>query len=186
MLKDLVKAHSPVHTRDIRLSTIPHGQDSIIVHGELKDQRHLPIVDILGRPKDPGIIHHITVDLLVEPAPLRIIRAEAEMIIVPNEQCPQTLDVVESLIGLEIKPGFSQNVRTLVGGAYGCAHLCTLVKAMGTEIVHGWLTRKRNQSPLQNIPLSDQKNFLMNSCRLWKKDGPKYREISRAIKQQNL
>ena len=184
MLKDIINQHPPVHTRDISLSTLPHKGERIIVHGELKDRRHVPIVDILGRPKTPGTIHHITVDILIEPDPLRIVRAEAEMITVPVEQCPETLDVMEKLIGLEIRPGFSQKVRTLVGGANGCAHLCTLVKAMGTEIVHGWLTRKRSQSPLQSIPLEDQRHFLMDSCRLWRKDGPKYKEISQIIQRQ--
>jgi len=93
MLKDIIKHKSPVHTRDISLSTIPYKDESVIVHGELKDLRHVPIVDILGRPKAPGTIHHITVDLLIEPDPLRIIQAEAEMITTPVEQCPAGMDL---------------------------------------------------------------------------------------------
>ena len=185
MLKDSIANHPVVHSREIRLSTFPHDADSIIVRGELLDTRHVPIVDVLGRAKSPGTVHHICVYLLVESGPLRIVRAEAEMHAVPSDQCRETLDVLEKVAGLEIRPGFSRNVRSLVGGTEGCTHLCTLVKAMGTEIVHGWMTRTRNRSPDRSIPPDAQKDYLVDSCRLWKKDGPKYREMAAAIQSRD-
>ncbi len=186
MLKEIIKDKTPVHTRDIRLSTFAHGPDRIIVHGELKDERCIPIVDILGRDKNPGTVHHMSVTLLIAPDPLRIIEAEADMMTTPMPQCPETLDRIELIKGLEIKPGFSKKIRSLIGGSDGCAHLCTLVKNMGTEILHGWMAWKRSQTKDRKTPLHNLKgkSYLIDSCRLWKKDGPKYKEMVEAMEKE--
>lgn len=180
MLKEIIKNKAPVHTRQISLSAVAHGPGRIIVHGELRDERRLPIIDILGRAKPPGTVHHMSATLLIAPEPLRIIQAEADMMIIPMDQCPETLDRMEKIVGLEVRPGFSQQIRSLVGGSDGCAHLCTLVKAMGTEIVHGWLAWQRHQHKDQPqvapAPLSAA-DYLIDSCRMWKKDGPRHRQI---------
>lgn len=186
MLKELIEQHQPIHTRDINLSSFPHGDQGIIVHGVLTDRRHLSIVDVLGRPKPPGIVHHMSVTLAIEPDPLRIVDAEAEMLTVPSELCPETLDRIPKLVGLEIKPGFSQAVKERVGGSQGCVHLCSLVKAMGTEIVHGWLTQKRSKETGGSIDIENlkEKMFLIDSCRLWRKDGPRMKALRQAIEEQ--
>ena len=182
MLDALIRDKSPIHTRDIRLSTFPHEQDTVLVHGELTDRRHVPIIDILGRPKDPGIIHRISVILLIAPDPLRILDAEAKMSVVPTDQCPETLDRVPLLKGLEIRPGYSRRIRQIMGSTLGCTHLCTLIKAMGQEIVHGWLTQKRTQAPsLSPVNNLEADTYLVNSCRLWKKDGPRNRAMRKDL-----
>ena len=186
MLKDVISQKAPIHTRHITLSAHDHGPDRIIVHGELRDERRLPIIDVLGRSRPPGTVHHMTVTLLIAHSPLRIVEAEAEMITTPMTECPQTLDRIEQLIELEVRPGFSNEVRSRVGGADGCAHLCTLVKAMGTEIIHGWLAWKRHQNgtPAKGVTPEQAGAYLINSCRLWKKDGPKYREMMSALSEK--
>ncbi|MBA3013008.1 MAG: DUF2889 domain-containing protein [Proteobacteria bacterium] len=186
MLRDLMKEHAKIHTRNISLSTCPHTEDRVLVHGELKDQRYIPVFDVTGKTRAPGIVHHMTVTLLIDPNPLTIVQAEARMLTVPMEECQTTLDRVAMLVGVEIKPGFSSHIRKIMGGNRGCTHLCGLVVAMGQEIVHGWLTQKRSKkSP---IPVSldkvKEKGFLIDSCRIWKKDGPKMREMRLAIEKK--
>jgi len=183
MLKDLIAVTEPIHTREISLSSHVHEEAGLIVHGILKDRRRVPIVDILGRPKGPGIIHHITVTLALEKDPLRIVKAEAQMITVPTEYCAPTLDRLPNLEGLEIKSGFSLRVKEAIGGPEGCIHLCSLVTAMGTEMVHGWLTEKRSKSPQGTMDIDAVKEnmFLIDSCRVWKKDGPRVRDIKKAM-----
>ena len=183
MLKELIKNKEKVHTRQIRLATYPHGDTGILVHGELEDRRHVPIFDILGRPKGPGIIHDITLTLAVEQAPLRIVEAEADMVTVPMEECRSCLDTVEKLVGLEVKSGFSSQVRKIMGNTRGCTHLCTLVTAMAQEIVHGWLTQKRKEQTARptSFEAIQGKNFLVNSCRIWKKDGPRIKELAKVM-----
>jgi hypothetical protein len=60
------------------------------------------------------------------------------------------------------------------------------VIAMGQEIVHGWLTQKRSQK--SSLPVSldrvEVKNFLIDSCRMWKKGGPKMQAIQQAMEKE--
>lgn len=77
-------------------------------------------------------------------------------------------------------------MKNIVGGPEGCIHMCSLVTAMGTEIVHGWLTEKRSRCQEGNIDINDIKEnmFLIDSCRVWEKNGPRVREVQEAIGAQ--
>ncbi len=186
MLKDIIKERSKIHTRDISMATYPHTDSQVLVHGELKDQRYVPIFDVTGKVKAPGIIHHMSATLLIDPDPLTIIQAEAQMLTVPLAECRVTLDRIALLSGVEIKSGFSSQIRGIMGGNRGCTHLCGLVVAMGQEIVHGWLTQKRSKKSPIPASLDDvkEKNYLIDSCRIWKKDGPKMKEMLQAIEKK--
>jgi len=183
MLREMIKERSKIHTRNISLTTYPQSDSRVLVQGELKDQRYIPVFDVTGKPRAPGTIHHMSVFLLIDPNPLTIIQAEARMLTVPMEECQATLDRVAQLQGVEIKSGFSSQIRQIMGGNRGCTHLCGLVVAMGQEIVHGWLTQKRSkESPIPaSLDQVKEKEFLIDSCRIWKKDGPKMKEILQAI-----
>jgi len=47
---------------------------------------------------------------------------------------------IRKLEGLEIAPGYSMRVKRIVGGVRGCAHLTSLVIAMGESAVQGYWT----------------------------------------------
>jgi hypothetical protein len=185
MLADLIQNRSRIHTRDIRMTTFPHEDGQVIVAGELTDTRYVKIFDITGRVLEPGTIHHIRLFCLVAPDPLRIVAAEADMHTIPMEECRTTLDRVPLLEGLEIKPGFTRKVADIMGGTRGCTHLCTLTKAMAQEMVHGWLTEKRREPMLlpDNIEDIKESGFLVDSCRMWQKDGPKIQALAQAIQE---
>ena len=184
-LSDLIRNRQHIHTRDIRLETFPHENGQVIVHGELTDRRHVSIINLIGQKKDPGIIHHMTATLLIAPHPLRIIEAQGQMLTIPMDPCRNTLDRIPLLEGLEVKPGFSRQINEIMGGVRGCTHLTTLVRTMGLEIIHGWLTdrqhRQKGAPPVSDMP--KETAYLINSCRLWKKDGPKIKELQSIIDQ---
>ena len=184
MLEDTIKRLTKIHTRDIGLATFPHTGSQVLVQGELNDERHIPVFDITGQVKAPGPVHHMSVILLIDPDPLTIIQAEARMMCVPMAECRSTLDRVPLLQGIEIKSGFSKQILKVMGGNRGCTHLCTLVTAMGQEIVHGWLTQKRSEKSSVPASLEDvkEKKFLIDSCRIWKKEGPKMKELMQSFK----
>lgn len=184
MLKDEIKSIKQVHSRVLTLSTFPFEKGRIIVKGELKDLRHVPVFDLAGNVKQPGTVHHMKVFMLIDPSPLKIIRAEAEMPTIPSPLCPGTLDRVDLLQGIEIKSGFSRKVRQIMGGNLGCTHLCSLIVAMGQEIVQGWFTRKNSEKPPKKITPAhlQQGSYLIDSCRVWKKDGPKHQELIQTVK----
>ena len=187
MLNKIIENKSKIHTRDIQLATYPHTDSRVIVHGILKDRRYIPVFDVAGSVIEPGVIHHMDVKLLIKPDPLTIEHAQANMIHVPIPECSTTLDTVEKLKGLEIKSGFSKKIRDIMGGKKGCTHLCQLVIVMGQEIVHGWLTQKRkDKSSLpKDLDNFSEKNFLIDSCRLWTREGPKMKALEQAIKARH-
>ena len=186
MLNTIVNNKLKIHTRDISLATYPHTDSRILIHGVLKDERHIKIFDITGNLLEPGIVHHLDVKLLIKPDPLIIEEAQGTMIKVPMKECPETLDTIEKLKGLEIKSGFSKNIHNIMGGKKGCTHICNLIIAMGQEIVQGWLTHKRkNKAPLpQNLETFSESNYIIDSCRMWTNHGPKIRKLEHAIKTQ--
>lgn len=183
MLTEWIKNQTPVHTRDIQMATFPHPEDGILVHGSLKDTGHIRMFDVTGELKEPGIIHHISLTLWVRPNPLRIADAEAEMIRVPLTQCRSTLDTLENIKGLPVASGFSRAVRSILGGPSGCTHLAQLALAMGQEIIHGWLVQKRStRSPLpESVEHLAELPFLLDSCRMWTRTGPKMKNLENAI-----
>ncbi len=186
MLNKLIENKPKIHTRDIQLATYPLTDSSVIVHGILKDRRTIHVFDVTGEIKGPGIIHHMDVKLLIKSHPLIIEKAEAQMMHVPMPECRSTLDTLEKLNGVEVKSGFSKKIRRIMGGKSGCTHLCQLVIVMGQEIVHGWLTQKRKNKPSipENLEMFSEKNFLIDSCRLWSADGPKIQLLKEAIKNR--
>jgi hypothetical protein len=105
------------------------------------------------------------------------------MPVIPMTECRTTLDLVPLLQGMEIKPGFTRKLTEIMGGTRGCTHLATLTKAMAQEMVHGWLTEKRREPmPLpDNIKDIKEKGFLVDSCRMWRQDGPKIQALAQAI-----
>ncbi|MBC2705845.1 DUF2889 domain-containing protein [Desulfobacula sp.] len=184
MLNKIIENKSKIHTRDIRLATYPHTNSRMIVHGVLKDRRYISVFDVAGAVTGPGIIHHMDVKLMVTPDPLMIEDAEGKMIHVPMPECSSTLDTIEKLKGLEIKSGFSKNIRDIMGGKKGCTHLCQLIIVMGQEIVHGWLTQKRKDKPPapKDLDSFNEKKFLIDSCRMWTRQGLKMKNLEQAIK----
>ncbi len=182
-LDDIVKNSTKIHQRTISMATYPHEKDAVIVHGTLKDERFVPVFDVTGETKGPGVIHHLDVKLLIASDPLRIEKAQADMICVPMPDCRTTLDLMTRLEGLHVKSGFSTALRRIMGGNRGCTHLCHLITVMGQEIVHGWLTwQRRKPSPLpESIESLNEAGFLIDSCRMWKKDGPKMQLLKKAI-----
>lgn len=183
MLNKIIENTPRIHSRDIRLATYPHTDAGVIIHGVLEDRRYIHVFDVTGTVKEPGVIHHMDVKLLIKSDPLRIAYAQAEMRHVPMPECRTTLDTLEKLKGLEIKSGFSKNIRAVMGGRKGCTHLCQLIIAMGQEIVHGWMTQKRkNKSPVpESLDHLTEKEFLIDSCRMWTRQGPKMKSLEKAI-----
>ena len=187
MLDELIKNREKLHTRNIQLTTYHHSDSKVIIHGILKDNLCTKAFDATGIVKNPGTLHHIDVKLLININPLTIEDAEAEMIHVPLPECHSTLDTVEKLKGLEVKAGFSKKIHAIMGGKRGCSHLCNLIIVMAQEIVQGSLVQKRKEKP----PVPDDidgladKEFLINSCRIWTKDGPKIKALKQAIEERN-
>ncbi|MCF8062262.1 MAG: DUF2889 domain-containing protein [Deltaproteobacteria bacterium] len=177
-IKDLIR-EGPVHSRLMEVKTYPAADGKLVIEGRLRDERFVTGYHWNGEAFTPGVIHNMAVRFLVGGAPPVILDAEAEMLDVPNENCPATLDSIEAMKGLPIASGYGEEVRRRVGGVKGCAHLTQLIMIMGTAALHGaWIAGSREPRPVPSSPEAfSGLSQLVNSCRLWREDGPILAEL---------
>ncbi|MEW6184912.1 MAG: DUF2889 domain-containing protein [Thermodesulfobacteriota bacterium] len=181
-LKDRI-TQPPVHERKIDIHTYPLENDQVIVEGWLRDERMVPGRTRDGKPRPPGVVHWMCVRLLLGGRPITILEAEAEMPTIPNPLCPTVADSVKKIIGLSIVAGFSEQVRQKLYGVEGCSHLMHLILAMGPAGLHGYWADQGQKTT--NLPRSLEETpnleYLINSCRLWREDGPLIKQLREAL-----
>jgi hypothetical protein len=176
----------PIHRRLLTLTSYPAGEDEIVIEGSLKDERFRPVYELSGRKRDKGVIHDLVIRLLVGGSPLTIIDAEAEMRHVPRELCVETRNSIKNIIGMVIRSGFGDRVHKIIGGVKGCAHLTHLLTVMAQEALHGYWTHKMGKPgiPPRSLDDIDGLPYLINSCSLWRENGPLVKEIEAVIEEQ--
>lgn len=158
-----------VHTREISMQTSDLGDHYILVEGSLIDHRY-------RRRQEEGseesqLVHHMVIRLKVKGPGMLIEQAEATMPHHPREECPEMLPWIRNLEGLEIAPGYSMKVKKAIGGTKGCAHLTSLVIAMGESAVQGYWAAYESDRKKTGLREQTIKKFI-NTCHLWKEDGP--------------
>jgi hypothetical protein len=125
-----------VHTREISIRTSDLENHYILVEGSLVDHRYRPRQNEAS--EGPDLVHHMVIRLKVKGPGMLIEQAEAAMPHHPRKECPEVLPWIRNLEGLEIAPGYSMKVKKVIGGTKGCAHLTSLVIAMGESAVQGY------------------------------------------------
>ena len=157
-----------VHTRNISIRTLDLGDHSVLVEGGLIDHRYRP--GHKGTSKGPELVHHMVIQLKVKGPRMVIEQAVAKMPHHPRKECPEVLPWIQNLEGLEIAPGYTMKVKKAIGGVKGCAHLTSLVIAMGESAVQGYWAA---YGPKKGRMIREQtiKKFI-NTCHLWKEGGP--------------
>jgi len=185
-LKDLTE-NAPIHKREIEIRTYSLEDEKLLIEGWLKDERFIPGYRWDGQPRPAGVVHRLCVRLLVGGRPLSILDIEAEMLDVPHELCPTTLDSVKRIIGLPIASGYSEAVHKRLGGVQGCTHLTHLITTMGPAALHGyWTQRSRRRRPLpRSLEELPGAGAIINSCSLWREDGPLVRNVRETLKMRN-
>lgn len=184
-LKEMMPQEA-VHQRSVTMRTHPLDDERVIVEGWLRDDRLVDAFYWDGRDRPAGVVHWMCVRLLVGDWPLKILDAEAEMPGIPHELCETTKESVKKIIGLPIVAGFTERVRGLLGGVEGCAHLTYLIVAMGPAALHGyWAQRSRKRRPLpRSMEEFQGLQYLLNSCALWREEGPMVQEVRRVIEER--
>jgi len=171
-----------IHNRNLDISTYATGGDAIIVEGTLLDNRFQDTYLPGGNVRPAGPVHHLIIRMLVRGPGLVIEDIDVEMPIVPRaEACRETLDSLEPLKGMPISSGFTARVKELVGGPKGCAHLTALLLAMAPAAVQGAWAAVARQS-VDSARLSERAlDFVVDTCRVWRSDGPLVKEYTEKI-----
>jgi hypothetical protein len=171
-----------VHTREISMRTSDLGAHYILVEGSLIDHRYRARPNEVSEESE--LVHHMVIQLKVKGPGMLIEQAEATMPHHPREECPEMLPWIRKLEGLEIAPGYSMKVKKIVGGVKGCAHLTSLVIAMGESAVQGYWTAYVAETRKTGLPEQTIKKFI-NTCHLWKEDGPIVKELRKTMDPQD-
>lgn len=166
--------HEKIHTRRIEVTTYDCGQQGVIVEGKLKDDRLQAISRPTGERVPPGTVHHMIIRMMVRGPKLTIEDIDVEMPTVPYEECSETLTSLEPVKGMHIASGFTNNVKELVGGAKGCAHLVALLVSMASAAVQGAWTAVSRRPAVQSAYRDQAMASIIDTCMVWRKDGPKY------------
>ncbi|MCU0848905.1 MAG: DUF2889 domain-containing protein [Spirochaetes bacterium] len=191
MSRFLKSAGEKAHERSIRISTCPVDDSYMVVEGELIDDRIKDYYLVTGEKRPSGKIHHMVVRLLIRINDMLIDDVEVEMLSVPRDECSETLNSLDIIKGLRITRGFSSEIRSLLGGTKGCTHLVTLLTSMAPAALQG-LWAYKSQKPVDSsvASYSDDRDriekmsgVLINSCYVWREDGPACRRLRDAIEK---
>ena len=126
-------------------------------------------------PVTPGQhMHRMAVTLtLDDDYTIRDLRAST--LTAPWPMCGGTDEAYRRLIGLRIGPGFSRQLKQLVGGVEGCTHLSELVaQAANTYMQASWPDRIARQMAVSPDPRQwpDRGAVgFVNHCHAWRADG---------------
>lgn len=166
-----------IHNRNINISTFDCKKGGIIVEGELKDNRLKSYHKISGEKALPGVVHHMIIRMHVLGAGLAIKDIEAEMPEVPRDECRETINSLNIVKGMNISPGFTVRVKTVLGGPTGCSHLAALLLAMAPAAVQGYWAHYARK-PLPDEFSTDLMNqYLIDTCWVWRREGKFAQEL---------
>jgi hypothetical protein len=164
-----------IHTRNISVNCYETDEELLIIEGSLTDRRLFPyVIHALNEKRDAGSMHHITLTMELSIPQMKIVSIKAEMPTVPDAGCRDVKETVQKLIGRYIRPGFTNEVKTVFGKTSGCIHLTNLILAMSSAGVQGlwsYFSRAREGGAALSLPGTDG-SMLLNSCYMWRQDGP--------------
>jgi hypothetical protein len=161
-----------LHTRNIEVTTYDYDGQKIIVEGFLKDDRFQESRVITGETFPSGVIHHMTIRLLINCSNLLIEDIDVELLSVPREFCRETLECLAPIKGLTITKGFTAKVKKLAGGNKGCTHLVELLLAMAPAAIQGYASYQSKKPEVFDPDRAKAiLQFLVNTCHAWREDG---------------
>ncbi len=162
-----------IHTRDISVRCYETGEGTILVEGSLADERLFPFfLYSANESRGPGVIHRMIIRLRLSLPELTILAADAEMPVVPVTECREISESVRRLIGLRIRPGFTNEVRRLLAKTAGCLHLTHLILAMSSAAIQGLWTHYSRKKPGDPVRKPEMEGaMIIDSCWLWRGDG---------------
>ncbi|UCH21691.1 MAG: DUF2889 domain-containing protein [Deltaproteobacteria bacterium] len=182
MIKIDENKHEKIHTRQIKVTTYGTSEDAILVEGMLKDDRLQAVYRPTGENIPPDTVHHMIIRMKIRGPRLIIEDIDVDMPAVPHAECAETRNSLEPVIGMRIASGFTNNVKDLVGGARGCAHLVALLVSMASAAVQGaWTAFSRNPEQPPGY-VAKAMNAIVDTCRVWRQDGPKLAEYRKRLK----
>jgi hypothetical protein len=121
-------------------------------------------------------LHDIRLSLTIDKT-LRVHAVEAQIDASPFNGCDQISGAFQALVGLRLLPGFSRQVKELLGGVKGCTHLLELLAPIATT-AYQTLWQSKDGYTSNDLQVTD---FLINSCHTLAEDGKVVRELEQLL-----
>ena len=154
----------PLHHRDITIRGYKREDGLFDIEGHLHDTKDYDFKVASGMRKAGDSLHSMWLRITID-ATLTIVDAEAASDAMPYEgYCDQITPDYKKLIGLAIRPGFTNLVRDRLGGTHGCTHI--------TELVGSLATTAFQTMAGQSLQNPDKKPFQLDRCHALRIDGP--------------
>lgn len=169
-----------VHTRQITCRAFRLKNGWLEIEATLTDEKGQLVAFRSRPPVQPGAHMHSMALTLTIDSDYLIQDVRASTLVAPWAMCGGTDDAYRKLIGLRIGPGFSRQVKKLLGGIEGCTHVTELVaQAANTYMQASWPDRIARQMTVASDPRQwPDKSTLgfVNHCHAWRADGETIRQ----------
>lgn len=170
-----------LHTRSIEVSTYEYDGQRIIVEGFLRDERFQETHLMTGENLPAGVIHHMTVSLLVNCSNLLIEDIDVALPAIPRKECGETLKSLSPLKGLSITKGFTAKVKKIAGGVNGCTHLVELMLALAPAVFQGYAAHQSRKESFEPDQARRIVHSLVNTCHAWREDTPAIAKLMKKL-----
>lgn len=161
-----------IHNRNIDIATYAWDDEHVLLAGELKEQRYVGFINPVGERVDPGIYHHMKIELLLDTKTMIIKDVAVFFLQAPRDDCSTMTTSLDQIKGMDVTRGFTAKIKKIVGGNKGCVHLNTLLLAMAPAAVQGSWTNNSRRQKEAGQPNMELSNHLVDSCWTWRKNGP--------------
>jgi hypothetical protein len=132
----------PIHSRSLDVEATARADGRWQVRGELVDLRKASFVPIAGDLQLAGLLHHMQIEALVDPAASRLVEIRAAQPRVAfeasalsrGESCRDPVRRIESLAGSPLDAGYARRLGDAIGGPRGCSHVLALARLLGSTL----------------------------------------------------
>lgn len=145
-------SREPLHLRDIVIRGFRRADGCFDIEGHLQDTKTFDMQLASGIRPAGEALHSMWLRITVDRT-LTIVDAAAASDDHPYPgSCAAITPDYRKLIGMAIRPGFTNQVKVLLGGTRGCTHLTELVGALATaayQTMAGQGTQDASRKPFQ-------------------------------------
>jgi len=113
-------------------------------------------------------LHDMSIRLTIN-LDLEVVGVDAIIDASPYNYCKEVIDVARNLIGLRIKPGWTQKSKQAMGGIRGCTHLTELLGPVATTAIQTMASEKMRRD---RHTTGNRKNVFLDSCHTYAADSP--------------
>jgi hypothetical protein len=132
----------PLHTRSLTVVLTRREDGRARARGVVNDLRKCGFVPLMHGLQPAGIIHQMSIDLVLDPASARIESLETDQPFVAiepstwtkGECCRDPAHHLDVLVGERIDADFPKKLSAAFGGPRGCSHMLTLFQLMAAVI----------------------------------------------------